>query len=95
MYKLSELAALDFTHIYEYTLIHCGESKADEYLDGLEDVFNLLAHSPKIGSECSEYLPNTGRHYHRKHVIYYQTLSNNVFIIRILHQQMEPKVQFV
>ncbi|MCH8501227.1 MAG: type II toxin-antitoxin system RelE/ParE family toxin [Aliidiomarina sp.] len=90
MYKLSKQAAVDFTSIFEYTLLSFGEEQAENYLNDLDETLNLLAHSPKIGSECSDLLEKARRHFFKKHVIYYQIKSTHIYIVRVLHQSMHP-----
>lgn len=37
MYKLSNLAAEDFEHIFEYTLLNFGIEQADAYTDSMHE----------------------------------------------------------
>ena len=94
MYKLSNLDVEDFTAIYEYTLLNFGVMQADKYTDHLESVFNLLASSPLMGYECLEIGHKKRRHDHQRHAIFYRQRENDIFIIRILHQQMSPMKHF-
>lgn len=90
MYKLSNLAAEDFASIYEYTLLNFGVFQADAYTDNLENTFYLLSGSPLIGYECPEVGDGVRRYNHQRHAIFYRQREQDIFIIRILHQQMEP-----
>ncbi len=90
MYKLSNLAVKDFAGIYEYTLLNFGALQADTYTDDLNRALNLLSESPLIGSECSEIANGVRRHDHQKHAIFYRQRECDIFVIRILHQQMDP-----
>lgn len=90
MYKLSNLAAEDFASIYEYTLLNFGALQADNYTDSLESIFGLLSSSPLMGYECQEIADGVRRHDHQRHVIFYRQREQDIFVIRILHQQMEP-----
>ncbi|MDN3561172.1 type II toxin-antitoxin system RelE/ParE family toxin [Vreelandella neptunia] len=90
MYKLSNLAAEDFASIYEYTLLNFGALQADAYTDNLESTFRLLSGSPLMGYECPEIADGIRRHDHQRHVIFYRQREQYIFVIRILHQQMEP-----
>lgn len=90
MYKLSNLAAEDFASIYEYTLLHFGVLQADSYTDNLENTFRLLSSSPLIGYECQEIASGVRRHNHQQHAVFYQQREQDIFVIRILHQQMDP-----
>lgn len=94
MYKLSNLAAEDFAAIYEYTLLNFGALQADAYTDGLESTFRLLSSSPLMGHDCQELADEVRRHDHQRHAIFYRRREHGIFIIRILHQQMEPMRHF-
>ncbi|WP_275100530.1 type II toxin-antitoxin system RelE/ParE family toxin [Sedimenticola hydrogenitrophicus] len=95
MYKLSNLAAEDFTAIYKYTLLNFGAHQADAYTDDLESTFRLLSNSPLMGHECLEIADGVSRHDHQRHAIFYRRREHDIFIVRILHQQMEPMRHFV
>lgn len=94
MYKLSNLAAEDFAAIYEYTLLNFGARQADVYTDELESIFRVLSNSPFMGHECPELAEGVRRHDHQRHAIFYRRREHDIFIIRILHQQMEPMRHF-
>lgn len=94
MYKLSKLAAEDFAAIYEYTLLNFGARQADVYTDELESAFRLLSSSPLMGHECQEIADEVRRHDHQRHAIFYRQRESGIFIIRILHQQMQPMRHF-
>lgn len=94
MYKLSNLAAKDFEGIFEYTLINFGVRKADEYTSSLHDILEIIGSNPLLGSECTEVSAGVRRHNHFKHVIFYRCRADDIFVIRILHQQMEPLKHF-
>jgi len=94
VYKLSNLAAEDFEAIYEYTLFNFGVRQADAYTRGLESTFELLSSSPLMGRECPEIAEGIRRHDQQQHAIFYRRHEQGLFIIRILHQQMEPMRHF-
>lgn len=94
MYKLSNLAAKDFEGIFEYTLVNFGVKKADEYTKSLHDILEVISSNPLIGMECIEIAVGVKRHNHSKHVIFYRNRTDDIFVIRILHQQMEPLKHF-
>ena len=89
MYKLSRLAAEDFAAIYEYTLINFGVMQADAYTQDLEKVLALLSEHPFIGVASDEIGKDVRRHDHQRHAIFYRNADNTVFVLRILHHQME------
>jgi toxin ParE1/3/4 len=94
MYKLSNLAAEDFAAIYEYTLLNFGAIQADAYTDQLESTLNLLSANPLMGYEYPAIASGVRRHDHQRHAIFYRERPQDIFIIRILHQQMEPMKHF-
>ncbi|WED22047.1 type II toxin-antitoxin system RelE/ParE family toxin [Vibrio sp. JC009] len=94
MYKLSLRAVKDIESIYEYTLLNFGECRADKYTNDLESCLEILAESPFIGRESNEIRKGIRRHDFQKHSIFYRVRELDVFIIRILHQQMYPALHF-
>lgn len=94
MYRLSNLAAEDFAAIYEYTLLNYGARQADDYTHGLESTFRLLSSSPLMGYECQEIADGVRRYDHQRHAIFYRWRKHVIFVIRILHRQMEPMKHF-
>lgn len=89
MYKLSQLAATDFASIYEYTLLNFGVRQADTYTKELEYVFGLLSESPLMGQEHTDIGAGVRRHDHQRYAIFYRSRQNDIFVLRILHQQMQ------
>lgn len=94
MYNLSRMAADDFAAICEYTLLNFGARQADNYTHDLENALQLIASSPLLGHECSDIAEGIRRHDHQRNVIFYRQRERGVFVIRILHQQMEPLKHF-
>lgn len=90
MYKLSNKAEQDFGDIYEYTFLNFGEDQADEYTEEMESCLQVISEAPFIGRDCREIKQGVRRHDHNKHAIFYKIREQDVFIIRILHQQMNP-----
>ncbi|MCP3700092.1 MAG: type II toxin-antitoxin system RelE/ParE family toxin [Aliivibrio sp.] len=95
MYKLSNKAADDFGNIYEFTYLNFGEEQADKYTDDIEKCLNLLAHTPLIGRECPELSVGIRRFDHQKHAIFYRLREEDIFIVRILNQQMNPMIHLL
>lgn len=90
MYKLSNKAAEDFEQIYEYTYLNFGENKADIYTHDMDKCFLILSNAPQIGRSLDKIKKGIYRHDHEYHAIFYLIENNDIFIIRILHQQMNP-----
>lgn len=90
MYKLSNLAAEDFGDIYEYTLLTFGVAQADLYTDNIESCLQNLSAHPMMGRDLSDVVNGVRRHDHGQHAIFYRIMKYHIFIMRILHQQMDP-----
>jgi toxin ParE1/3/4 len=55
----------------------------------------MLANNPSIGRKCEFIRPGLHRFEHGKHVVFYLVESDEIFIVRLQHQQMIPnKPQF-
>ena len=83
MYRLSNLAAKDFEAIYEYTWRRFGPLQADKYTNELDGLLKLLARNPLMGRDCQNLIDGARRH-----------ADDAIFVIRILHQQMDPLRHF-
>ena len=94
MYKLSSLAAEDFASIFEYTLLNFGIKQAEDYTDDMDNALSILANSSLIGRDCPEIGNGVLRYDHQRHAIFYRQRMKDFFVIRILHQQMEPMRHF-
>ncbi|TNH06491.1 type II toxin-antitoxin system RelE/ParE family toxin [Testudinibacter sp. TR-2022] len=92
MYKLSKLAEHDFAKITRYSLINFGAQKASDYLLSLENALLRLAASPLIGKKCTAIDTTLMSFPHQQHTIFYRVRKNDIFVVRILHQQMETKL---
>ena len=90
MYKLSVKATEDFAGIYEYTFLNFGSSQADFYTGEMESCLQNLSGQPLIGRELSDIGLGIHRYDYLKHAIFYQIRDKDIFIVRILHQQMNP-----
>ncbi|MGY5652745.1 type II toxin-antitoxin system RelE/ParE family toxin [Vibrio cincinnatiensis] len=90
MYKLSLKAEEDFGNIFEYTYLNFGEEQAELYTEEMEICLQTISEAPFIGRDCSELKGGIRRHDHQKHAIFYRVREFDIFVIRILHQQMNP-----
>jgi toxin ParE1/3/4 len=94
MYKLSNLAAEDFERIFEYTLLNFGVKQADDYTVSMHNALLAITEQPLMGHECPEIAKELRRYNHHKHAIFYKKQPYGIYILRILHQQMEPLRHF-
>ena len=66
-YRLTRQAKSDIKAIYRYTVEYFGEGQAQEYLDGLEYSFDLLADNPNMGRLFDEKIR---RYIYKSHLVY-------------------------
>ncbi len=89
-YGLSPLAELDLDDIAEYTTDIWGPKQAVKYINALFVCFDRIARNPGLGRRCDSIRPRLRRIEEGKHVIFYESEKNGVFISRILHQSVLP-----
>ena len=65
-YRLTRQAKSDIKAIYRYTVEYFGEGQAQEYLDGLEYSFDLLADNPNMGRLFDEKIR---RYIYKSHLV--------------------------
>jgi toxin ParE1/3/4 len=88
--RISREAEADIDQIAAYTTETWGAAQTDRYLGELEDAFQLLAQSSRIGRSCETIWAGLYRFEVGKHVAFYQVEANGILVVRVLHQQMIP-----
>lgn len=93
-YHLSLDADIDLEELYEYSIIHFGEVKADQYISGLISKFEVIANNNLLGTDRSKIKENLRLSTYESHSIYYLTENNGIYILRILGAGQDPLKQF-
>ncbi len=88
-YKLSDLATEDIDSIIDYTVENFGYKAMIEYHQSLEHCFKTLADNPLMGLPSDFIKEKYYRFNHQSHVVFYQILSSELLIIRVLHKSMD------
>ena len=88
-YILSNQAAKDLANIFQYTHKNFSIGQAELYLTELEECFIMLSHEPNLAHKIADIRKEFFRYLYRKHAIYFKVRSNDIFIVRVLHQQMK------
>ena len=90
-YKISKEAEKDLEKIWLYTFETWSLEQADYYYDLLMDEIEYLAENPKNGMDFSQIRKGYFRSRVKSHFIFYRVnvKSDEIEIIRILHQQMD------
>ncbi len=89
---LRQEAIDDLSEIWEYTSQIWSENQAEKYYQSIKFACNEIGINPLIGSKYSAINSNLFGLKTGKHIIFYQTISNDeIEIIRILHERMDLK----
>ena len=88
-YKLSHKASADLANIFQYTYKNFNISQAELYLSELEECFLMLSKEPDLAHKIEDIRKGYFRYLYRKHAVYFKTRKSDIFIIRVLHQQMK------
>lgn len=86
----SALAELDLIGIWEYSFEQWDADQADKYLDELDRGISLLADNPELGVSREEVREGYRVLFINSHAIYYTITPSTIFIVRVLHEQMDP-----
>jgi|APSaa5957512535_1039671.scaffolds.fasta_scaffold59217_3 toxin ParE1/3/4 len=92
MYQItnSPLARQDLKDIWHYTYNKWGEKQASKYLIELGEKVELLIENPELGIVCT-YITKYRQYPVNHHITYYRIDGNNIIIVRVLHEMMDPK----
>jgi toxin ParE1/3/4 len=84
-YSITNRAEADLKRILIFGYERFGERQGDRYAEELEEVFQRLAHHPRMGRPASNFGPNVRRHEHEAHVILYEETEEGVSILAVVH----------
>jgi toxin ParE1/3/4 len=88
--SVSREGEADIDGIVAYTANWWGLRQADRYLGQVEDCIQLLAEHPSVGRSCDRVQMGLRRFEVGRHVVFHRIKSDNIRVIRVLHQQMLP-----
>ncbi len=88
-YTLSKKASEDLANIFQYTYKNFNISQAESYLSELEECFIMLSKEPGLAHRVEDIRKDYFRYLYRKHAVYFKARKDDIFIIRVLHQQMK------
>ncbi|WP_457647444.1 type II toxin-antitoxin system RelE/ParE family toxin [Profundibacter sp.] len=81
------LAEQDITDIWIYGADRWGVDQADNYFDGMVNLFSLLSEQPEMACLRDEFRPPVRIHPYGAHVVVYETVETGIAIIRVLHNR--------
>ena len=85
--ELTYRAKEDFRDILSYTLTTWGESQLAKYRASIDDALHVILHNPSAGRpSVKPTLKVLAVEHHR---IYYRTIDDTIYVVRILHERMD------
>lgn len=87
--RLSRRAQADLENIWRFGAVEWSPTRADQYIDGLVAVFDLLLAMPEIARELTEFIPPVRIHPTGSHLVIYRTTDNHLHIVRVLGGQQD------
>ena len=84
------MPARSIAEINQYTIKQFGERQAVRYLENLRDRFQFLVENPSLGKKREDVKTGYYSYFEGSHTIYYKIQDDNIAIIDVLHQSMEP-----
>ena len=88
-YKLVPAAEKDLENIWLYTEQGWGIRQAEDYIDQMDVAFQLVAGQPLMCCERQDFSPPVRIYHQAHHLIVYKIETDNITIIRILHESMD------
>jgi len=89
-FKLTNQAVRDLNGIWIYTLRSWSEVQAENYYNLLLEKCQLIADNPNLGKNYNSVMIGLRGLKAKKHILFYRVLnSDEIEIIRILHEQMD------
>ena len=90
VFDFTDKAERDLEKIIDFTIDQWGASQALKYIQGLEEIAQMLADHPHIGLNRDELSFELLSFSHQSHILYYLKSHAGITIIRILHSNMDP-----
>ena len=88
--RKSRLAERDLIEIWSYGFEQWNPAQADKYLDELDEAIRLLVQNPDLGVNRDFVRPGYRALFVNRHVIYYMATDAEIFVVRVLHDEMDP-----
>lgn len=92
-YRLSEKADEDLSRLYEYSIPHYGQERADRYYNGLIEQFEELVENPRLWQANDHIRLGYRRSVYGRHSIYYRIVPDTIVIMHILGRQNLQQLQ--
>lgn len=94
MIRFSRRAKADIRDIWDYTVDNWGQGQAEIYLSLIDAALDSIASEPKLGRPLTGVRRSYRKHLVGSHVVFYRIKGRTTFIVRVLHQRMDPERHF-
>ena len=88
--ELSQQAKEDFRDILSYPLTAWGESQLAKYRASINDALHVILSNPSAGRPSVK--PTLKVLAVGQHRIFYRTIDDTIYIVRILHERMDTSL---
>ena len=92
-FDFTDKAERDLEIIIEFTLDQWGKTKANQYINGLEELAQMLAENPDIGINRDVLSTGLLSFPYQSHILFYLKKQSGVTIVRVLHANMDVEKQ--
>lgn len=93
-WRLSRRAKADIDDIWTDTEARWSERQADAYVADIARAFDRLAMFPMSAREVGDIKPGYRALPVGMHTVYFTADGDDILIVRVLHQRMDPDGQF-
>ena len=90
---LSPAAQADMSDIWDFTVERWGQEQAERYVTRLRDTLTELAAGRRSSRTADDIVPGYRSCIAGSHIAYFRIKANDLIVIRILHQSMDPNTQ--
>ena len=84
LFQTTKKADEDIIGIYLHGVKNFGQAQAEKYHAELGKMFALLAETPEMARERTEFKPSVRIYYHETHVIVYTASDRDILILCVL-----------
>lgn len=88
--RLHSRARIDLAGIYEYTVGRWGVEQANRYLDELTQTIAQIEQRQVLDRPAGVSIADLCKARCESHVIYFRRIGDEVQVVRIFHERMDP-----
>ncbi|GAA6146436.1 type II toxin-antitoxin system RelE/ParE family toxin [Thalassolituus maritimus] len=92
-FRVSNAAMNDLRGVAACTERTWGGQQRRDYLRRIDETFHFLANNPSLGSHCDYIAADLRKYPCGSHVIYYELDATGIFVVRVLHREMDVSAE--